>query len=168
MGDSAGAVPRQLGRYQLISRIGNGGMADVYLARQRGPMGFEKLVVVKLAHAALAAQKKFTEMLLREARLAALLKHPNVVDVYELGEVDGTYLIAMEYLEGEPLLALMKSGSDVRALEPLGAARIIADVADGLHAAHELKSLNGDRIGLVTTGTAGGTMVAGISIRIVP
>jgi len=94
--NAAGRPSGQLGRYELISRIGEGGMADVYLARQRGPMGFEKLVVLKLAHPNLAAQKNFVDMLLREARVAALLKHVNVVDVYELGEVDGTYYIAME------------------------------------------------------------------------
>ncbi len=124
-------------------------MADVYLARQRGPMGFEKLVVLKLAHPNLAAQKNFVEMLLREARVAALLKHANVVDVYELGEVDGTYYIAMEYLEGEPMLALLRAGRDQDPLDPLSIARIIADAAEGLHAAHELRSLSGERIGLV-------------------
>ncbi len=145
----AGSLPRQLGRYELITRIGNGGMADVYLARQRGPMGFEKLVVLKLAHPNLAAQKSFVDMLLREARVAALLKHANVVDVYELGEVDGTYFIAMEYLEGEPMLALLRAGRDQDPLDPLSIARIIADAAEGLHAAHELRSLSGERVGLV-------------------
>ena len=145
----AGSLPRQLGRYELITRIGNGGMADVYLARQRGPMGFEKLVVLKLAHPSLAAQKSFIEMLLREARVAALLKHANVVDVYELGEVDGTYYIAMEYLEGEPMLALLRAERDHDPLDALSIARIIADAAEGLHAAHELRSLSGERIGLV-------------------
>ncbi len=145
----AGSLPRQLGRYELITCIGNGGMADVYLARQRGPMGFEKLVVLKLAHPTLAAQKNFVEMLMREARFAALLKHANVVDVYELGEVDGTYYVAMEYLAGEPMLSLLRAGRDHDPLDPLSIARIIADAAEGLHAAHELRSLSGQRIGLV-------------------
>ena len=75
----------KLGRYELITPIGRGGMAEVHLALQRGPAGFEKLVVLKLVHDHLASEKSFVDMLLDEARLAALLKHPNVVDVYELG-----------------------------------------------------------------------------------
>src|SRR5262249_10537474 len=85
--------PTRLGRYELITRIGQGGMAEVQLALQRGPGGFEKLVVVKLVHNNLASQKAFVDMLLDEARMAALLKHPNVVDIYDLGEADGRYFI---------------------------------------------------------------------------
>ena len=139
----------KLGRYELITRIGQGGMADVQLAVQRGPAGFEKLVVVKLIHEKLAAQKTFVDMLLDEARIAALVKHPNVVDIYDLGEVDGRYFIAMEYLEGEPLLALLRAGRDGKRLDPLSTARLIADTAEGLDAAHELRTLAGDPLGLV-------------------
>src|ERR1700729_1258251 len=90
-----GEAARRLGRYELITRIGQGGMAEVQLALQRGPAGFEKLVVVKLVHDNLATQKTFVDMLLEEARLAALVKHPNVVDIYDLGQADGRYFIAM-------------------------------------------------------------------------
>jgi eukaryotic-like serine/threonine-protein kinase len=140
---------RQLGRYDLLSKIGSGGMAEVHLARQRGPMGFEKLVVVKLAHRALAKQASFIEMLHSEARVAALLKHSNVIDVYELGDSEGQYYIAMEYLEGEPLLALLRAGREDRPLDVLSMARIIADAAEGLSAVHELKTLAGERMGLI-------------------
>ena len=107
-----GRLRARLGRYELITRIGQGGMAEVQLALQRGPAGFEKLVVVKLVHDSLATQKAFVDMLLDEARLAALVKHPNVVDIYDLGEADGRYFIAMEYLEGEPLLAVLRAGRE--------------------------------------------------------
>ncbi|MEJ7600981.1 MAG: protein kinase [Kofleriaceae bacterium] len=141
--------PSRLGRYELISQIGQGGMAEVQLALQRGPAGFEKLVVVKLVHANLATQKPFVDMLLDEARMAALVKHPNVVDIYDLGEAEGRYFIAMEYLEGEPLLAVLRAGREGTRLDPLSTTRLIADTAEGLDAAHELRSMAGDPIGLV-------------------
>jgi serine/threonine-protein kinase len=124
-------------------------MAEVQLALQRGPAGFEKLVVVKLVHENLASQKAFVDMLLDEARVAALVKHPNVVDIYDLGEADGRYFIAMEYLEGEPLLAVLRAGRDGKRLDVLSTARLVADTAEGLDAAHELRSLAGDPIELV-------------------
>jgi serine/threonine protein kinase len=124
-------------------------MAEVQLAIQRGPAGFEKLVVVKLVHANLATQKAFVDMLLDEARVAALVKHPNVVDIYDLGEAEGRYFIAMEYLEGEPLLAVLRAGREGKRLDPLSTARLIADTAEGLDAAHELRSMGGDHIELV-------------------
>lgn len=124
-------------------------MAEVQLALQRGPAGFEKLVVVKLVHDNLASQKAFVDMLLDEARVAALVKHPNVVDIYDLGQAEGRYFIAMEYLEGEPLLAVLRAGRDGTRLDPLSTGRLIADTAEGLDAAHELRSMAGDRLELV-------------------
>src|SRR3954469_9123453 len=124
-------------------------MAEVQLAIQRGPAGFEKLVVVKLVHENLVAQKGFVDMLLEEAKVAALVKHPNVVDIYDLGEADGRYFIAMEYLEGEPLLAVLRAGRDGQRLDAMSTARLIADTAEGLDAAHELRPMAGDPIELV-------------------
>jgi serine/threonine protein kinase len=147
--ESGESRPPTLGRYELITRIGQGGMAEVQLAIQRGPAGFEKLVVVKLVHENLASQKPFVDMLLDEARVAALVKHPNVVDIYDLGEAEGRYFIAMEYLEGEPLLAVLRAGRDGQRLDVLSTARLIADTAEGLDAAHELRSIAGDPIELV-------------------
>src|SRR6476661_4624347 len=98
----AATRPQRLGRYELITRIGQGGMADVQLALQRGPAGFEKLVVVKLVHDSLASQKAFVDMLLDEARVAALVKHPNVVDIYDLGQAEGRFFIAFVMLRGAP------------------------------------------------------------------
>ncbi len=146
---SLGHTPTKLGRYELVTQIGHGGMAEVQLALQRGPAGFEKLVVIKLVHKNLATEKTFVDMLLDEARVAALVKHPNVVDIYDLGEVDGRYFIAMEYLEGEPLLGLLRAGRDGKRLDALSTARLISDTAEGLDAAHELQSIGGDPIELV-------------------
>ena len=147
--EGASPRPSRLGRYELITQIGQGGMAEVQLALQRGPAGFEKLVVVKLVHQNLASQKSFVDMLLDEARLAALVKHPNVVDIYDLGHVDGRYFIAMEYLEGEPLLAVLRAGREGKRLDPLSTGRLIADTAEGLDAAHELRTMAGEPIELV-------------------
>src|ERR1043165_4078520 len=124
-------------------------MAEVQLALQRGPAGFEKLVVVKLVHASLSSQKAFVDMLLDEARVAALVKHPNVVDIYDLGQAEGRFFIAMEYLEGEPLLAVLRAGREGKRLDALSTGRLIADTAEGLDAAHELRSMSGERLELV-------------------
>ncbi len=124
-------------------------MAEVQLAIQRGPAGFEKLVVVKLVHENLATQKAFVDMLLEEARMAALVKHPNVVDIYDLGQAEGRYFIAMEYLEGEPLLAVLRAGREGKRLDMMSTGRLIADTAEGLDAAHELRTMGGDAIELV-------------------
>src|SRR5580692_590401 len=147
--EGPGHRPIRLGRYELITRIGQGGMAEVQLAIQRGPAGFEKLVVVKLVHENLATQKAFVDMLLDEARVAALVKHPNVVDIYDLGEADGRYFIAMEYLEGEPLLSVLRAGREGNRLDVLSTTRLVADTAEGLDAAHELRSMAGDPLELV-------------------
>src|SRR5580693_37765 len=93
----------KLGKYQLLAVLGRGGMAEVFLALSRGAMGFDKLAVVKRLRPALADEEGFRVMFLDEARLAARLNHPNVVHTYEVGEHDGVYYIAMEYLEGQPL-----------------------------------------------------------------
>src|SRR5688572_28959618 len=124
-------------------------MAEVQLALQRGPAGFEKLVVVKLVHKNRSSQKADADMLLDEAGIAALVKHPDVVDIYDLGVVGGRYFIAMEYLEGEPLLAVLRAGRDGKRLDALSTGRLIADTAEGLDAAHELRSMSGDRLELV-------------------
>src|SRR5215472_7199624 len=92
------------GRYRLIAEIGRGGMADVYLAVNRTGMGgFQKLVVIKVLRSNLAQEEDFLKMFLDEARLAAKLNHPNVVQTNEVGEDHGRYFIAMEYLEGQTL-----------------------------------------------------------------
>jgi serine/threonine-protein kinase len=136
-------------RYQLAGRIGEGGMAEVHLAVRRGPGGAEQLVVLKLVHDRLATQQPFVDRLLEEGRLSRMIKHPNVVEVYDVGELDGRYFIAMEYLEGEPLLALLRAGGEGRGLDPMSTARVIANTAEGLEAAHRLKSSDGKPLGLV-------------------
>jgi len=148
-----------LGRNELLATIGEGGMARVILARQRGPMGFEKVVVVKIIHPDFAADQAAIGMLLDEARIAAMINHPNVVQTYELGEAGGTFYIVMEYLAGESLQRILKSTSMGAAFDPRMAARIIADAADGLHAAHELADLQGNTVGLIHRDVSLGNIV---------
>src|ERR1700691_2053645 len=93
-------IPR-LGRYRLITELGHGGMARVFLAVAQGPGGFNKLVVLKQIDEAYAGDADFVSMFLDEARLAARRRHPNVVQTNEVGEEGGRYFIAMEYLEGQ-------------------------------------------------------------------
>src|SRR5687767_3450543 len=93
------------GKYRLIAELGHGGMADVFLAVQAGPagLGFRKLNVIKRLRQNLADEPEFVAMLVDEARIAARLNHPNVVQTNEVGNVGNQYFIAMEYLDGQPL-----------------------------------------------------------------
>ena len=100
-------VGTQLGRYQVIAEIGAGGMADVFLAVARGPAGFNKLAVIKRLKPRLVEDPEFVEMFLNEARLAARLNHPNIVQTYEVGEQGDSFFLCMEYLEGVTLHRLV-------------------------------------------------------------
>jgi len=151
---------RRLGRYELISRIGSGGMAEVFLARQVGLMNFEKVVVVKTIHDHLAQQEEFITMLLDEAKLSAMIKHPCVVDIYDLGRVDDTFFIAMEYLAGQSMTQVLSAGRKAKkALDIWSTLRIIADAADGLHAAHNLKAMTGEFLELVHRDVSPGNII---------
>ncbi len=139
-----------LGRYRVVDEIGVGGMASVHLARLDGAGGFQKWVAIKRIHPHLVEDDQFVHMFLDEARIAARINHANVAQVYELGEGEGNYWIAMEYLHGEPLREVMRSveeGAPAMAYEV--AARIVAEAAEGLHAAHDLRGKGGEPLGLV-------------------
>ncbi|MBW1870681.1 MAG: protein kinase [Deltaproteobacteria bacterium] len=131
---------QKMGRYQLLALLATGGMAEIYLARQTGIQGFERLVVVKKILPHLAKQKKFLDMFLDEARIAAQLNHPNIVQIYDLGQEGEDFFIAMEYLEGESLGYLASEARKAgQVLQPAIAAGIIAQVCDGLDCAHNLQ-----------------------------
>ncbi len=139
-----------LGRYRVVDEIGVGGMASVHLARMDGPGGFQKWVAIKRIHPHLVEDDQFVDMFLDEARIAAGINHANVAQVFDLGKDDNTYWIAMEYLHGEPLREVMRRAEDHgQRIGPELAARICADAAEGLHAAHELRGKNGQLLGLV-------------------
>lgn len=141
---------QSFGKYHVFATLGRGGMADVYLAVARGPVGFNKLVVLKRLRAQLAEEAAFREMFLDEARLAARLNHPNIVDTFEVGDHHGNYYIAMEYLEGQALNKILRAAIKQRMpLPPQMCARIAADALAGLHAAHTLADYDGSPLGII-------------------
>jgi len=138
------------GRYQLLLEMARGGMATLYLARLRGPESFEKLIVVKRIHDHYSTEESFTQMFLDEARITALIQHPNVATVFDMGRQDGAYYIAMEYVHGQNLQDVLRSAARMPgALHWSVVARIVADSAAGLHAAHELKGADGTPLQVV-------------------
>jgi len=139
-----------LGRYQLLSRLAVGGMAEVYLARQGELSGFKTLVVVKKVLPHLAVKPDFIAMFLDEARIASMLDHPNVVRITEVGRAGNEYFLAMELVQGKPLAAILQQSEKAKTPIPhtLGAL-IVANAAAGLHHAHQLTDASGNLLGLV-------------------
>jgi len=134
------AIEVTFGRFQLLRRIAQGGMAEVYLAQQTGPAGFSKQLVIKKIHPHLAHNEEFVGMFLDEARVAALLSHPNIGQIYELGEEHGQYYIAMEHIDGCNLRQLNKRLRRKGILMPPElAARVAADVCNALDYAHRFR-----------------------------
>ncbi len=143
--DRLGIGPvKKFGRYTLIKKLATGGMAEIWLARQTGLAGFNRFVVIKKILSHLGEEETFVKMFLDEARMSVQLTHPNIVQVYDLGEAERTYFIAMEYIAGENLAAIAWRG--VKRRKPLSAqfaARIIADASRALNYAHHLKGPDG-------------------------
>jgi serine/threonine-protein kinase len=140
----------RVGKYRLLNLLATGGMGEVYLARQEGPAGFSKPAVVKRILPHLSKDPAFVELFLNEARLAALLTHPNCVHIFELGEADGTYFIAMEHVHGRTLRSIQQRlKAQGRPFPPVQAARICAQALHGLHSAHTLKGDDGKSLGIV-------------------
>lgn len=154
------SAPEKIGRYELCFELASGGMASVHLARVEGNPGFEKLVAVKRIHPHLAYENDYVEMFLDEARIASRITHSNVCSVFDFGEVDGEYFIAMEYLVGEPLSRIHRrvlANADQRSspMLPARMARIIAQACEGLHAAHELTDTDGESLHVVHRDVSG-------------
>lgn len=139
-----------LGRYELQKKLAVGGMAEIYLAHVTGVGGFQKQVVVKRILPQLAESEELFNMFLDEARIAATLHHPNVVQVYDACHEDGEYFMAMEYLDGTDLRTLRKVLAD-RA-EPLPwehSLHIVLSIAAGLHYAHDKRGYDDLPLGIV-------------------
>lgn len=138
-----------IGPYQLLAKIGEGGMGTVHLTKLDGPAGFTKLAVVKELRPDLVGNASLLEMFLNEARLAARLAHPNVVHTYGADEDDGRLYLAMEYLDGQPWSrvrhALWKRGTLPHDLH----VKVLAEVLSGLHYAHELRDYDGKALEVV-------------------
>jgi serine/threonine-protein kinase len=138
------------GRYEIIRVIASGGMAQVCLGRALGAGGFERLVAIKAMHAHLAAEAEFVDMFLDEARLAARIRHPNVVATLDVQQDEQGLFLVMEYVEGPALQAVLRQQRRARRTLPLDLTlRIFVDALAGLHAAHELTGAEGEPLNLV-------------------
>jgi len=142
--------PERFGRYVLLDRIGVGGMAEVFRAVMPGAQGFQRTFVVKRIIAARAQSPYFVDMFVREARINAILHHPNIVQVFDFGEVGGTYFLAMEYVRGRDVAAVARRLRERRLRCPVGVAAFIAhEVAEALAYAHALTAPDGAPLNLV-------------------
>jgi serine/threonine protein kinase len=143
-------LPRSFGRYALFDFIGKGGMAEIYLARQKTDLGATRLCVVKQILPGLAGDPKFSDMLVHEAKLAARLSHANVVQVFDLGRADDRLFIAMEYVEGFDLNDLLGRCSRARVPLPFElAVHVVREALRGLDYAHRRMDDEGRPLGIV-------------------
>ena len=139
-----------LGRYALYGEIAAGGMATVHLARLLGPVGFARTVAIKRLHPHLAKDPDFVAMFLEEARLAARVRHPNVVATLDVVSDDGELFLVMEYVAGESLSRLVRKARERgERVPPRYAIGIVSGALEGLHSAHDAKSEKGQPLGLV-------------------
>lgn len=139
----------RLGRYELLVPIARGGMARVWAARLHGQRGFQKLVAIKTILPELARDPEFERMFLDEARIASGVHHPNVCEIYELGEEQRVLYLAMEWVSGDSFSRVLRASGRTEAIDPRVAARIVADACAGLHSAHELTDDSGRLLGVV-------------------
>jgi eukaryotic-like serine/threonine-protein kinase len=141
----------RLGRYELIAPVGSGGMAQVWAARLEAYGGISKIVAIKTVLPHLAENADLQQMLLDEARIAARLHHPNVCTLLDAGEDRGIVFVALEWVDGDSLLHVLRAGRAARgaSLGPLLAARVVADACAGLHAAHDLVDGEGRSLDVV-------------------
>jgi serine/threonine-protein kinase len=147
---SQGQEGEWLGRYQLMELLGTGGMAEVFKARCTGPGGFQRTVVLKRILPAHGRDQGFLRMFVSEAKILGMLNHPNVVQVYDFGESDGTFFLVLEYVDGpslgEAISALRRAG---RSMPPLVAARIAHEVCRALDYVHNLQDADGAPLNVI-------------------
>ncbi|HEY1960578.1 MAG TPA: protein kinase [Polyangiaceae bacterium] len=144
-------LPRRFGKYTLLRVLAKGGMAELFLAIQKSVAGFEKLIVIKRILPSMNQDKAFIEMLLHEARIAATLSHPNIVQIFDVGQAEGLYFIAMEHVHGEDIRSIVR-GMKVKNVPefPLEHALAIAiGMCAGLAYAHDKRDLDGTQLGIV-------------------
>ena len=144
------APDEYIGPYAIFDEIAKGGMARVHLGRFAGPEGFSRMVAVKRMHPHLLANPEFKQMFLVEARLAARIRHPNVVPILDVQARGDELVIIMEYVHGESLYALLKTLRSTQQTPPLPiVSAIMVGLLQGLHAAHEAQDEHGEPLGIV-------------------
>jgi serine/threonine protein kinase len=142
--------PLHFGKYLLVDKIGTGGMAELYLAKQTGLKGFEKVLAIKRILPHLTQDTEFINMFINEAKLAALLSHQNIVQIFDLGNVDGIYYIAMEYVMGKDLRTMLRKRKERKTRIPVELALTITSrMCSGLDYAHRKKDLSGNDLNIV-------------------
>ncbi len=144
-------LPLRFGKYTLIRKLATGGMAELFLAIQRSVAGFEKLIVIKRILPSMTKDRSFIDMLLHEARVAATLSHPNIVQIFDVGHVDGAYFIAMEHVHGEDIRSIVRQMKKKGVAElPLEhTVSIVQGMCAGLAYAHEKRDLDGTALRIV-------------------
>lgn len=148
-GHPSAAIPRSLGRYEILAPIARGGMGQVWVGRLRGARGFNKLVAIKTLLPLEGSEGRLETMLLEEARIAALIHHANVVQTLELGEHESTLYLVMEWVDGESLSLIFNRAQEGGGIPLAIAVHWIAQTLRGLHAAHELTDETGRSLGVV-------------------
>jgi len=142
--------PRRFGKYLLLESIATGGVAQLFLGKITGLQGFEKLVAIKMILPHLSGEKDLVKAFIDEAKLAALLSHPNIVQIYDFGLMEDSYFIAMEYLFGKDLRQIFqKAGEKEAPLSLEHALYITARICSGLGYAHKLTDLQGKPLHLI-------------------
>ncbi len=149
----------RIGRYELLARIGKGGMATVYLARTYADP-FARLLAIKLLHEDVAGEPELVALFLREAEIASRIQHINIVPLLEVGFHESAPFLVMDYVEGSSLSALLTESPDVRS--PRLIVPIILDALNGLAAVHGLRDDNGDSLRLVHRDVSPGNLMVGI------
>jgi len=143
-------LPRPFGPYLLLRRLAVGGMAEVYVAKAKGIGGFEKLVAIKVIHPRLSEDEHFIEMLVEEAKLSVLLTHVNIAQTFDLGCIDETYFIVMEFIEGADTYRILKRANEKRARLPVDlCAYMVSEVCHGLDYAHRKRDVTGAPLHIV-------------------
>jgi serine/threonine-protein kinase len=146
----AAPILRPYGQYVLVRKLAEGGMAEIFLSKLLGADGFERNVVIKRMLSNLSSLPDFVEMFREEARLAARLSHPNIIQIHELGFIEGCYYICMEYLAGEDFSTTLRQAGKKRQYTPLPIVmRVLADAARGLHFAHDFTNESGQPLHIV-------------------
>ncbi len=138
----------KIGRYEVVCKLGVGGMADVYLAHQPGPFSADKLVVIKQLRPGVIADDQFVQMFADESRIAVRLNHPNVVHTYEVAAEHDEYYLTLEFIDGKSLHQVLQHVTREEMPLPLHI-WVITQVLTGLHYAHELKDFDGTPMGIV-------------------
>ncbi|WP_169927205.1 serine/threonine protein kinase [Labilithrix luteola] len=148
---SMAGLPYRFGKYTLIRKLAMGGMAELFLAIQKSVAGFEKLLVIKRILPSMNQDRAFIDMLLHEARIAATLSHPNIVQIFDVGQADGQYFIAMEHVHGEDLRSIVRQMKKKNVFEfPIEhALAIVLGMCSGLAYAHERRDFDGSPLNIV-------------------